>query len=386
MPELDVNENQGIYYGDGYWNELEPVQRMFSERISSGAPGQWFRGFSERHGKPFKRALILNCGNGWVEREMASANLFEEAVGIDYSEALLDEARLAATAAGLPLTYRQMNINKASFEDGEYDLAVNHAAAHHIAQIDHVFREICRILPEDGWFLSLDYVGPHRNQYTTEAWEQAWRVNEQLPAQVRQSMSYPHLPTMLHDDPTEAIHSELIVETLQRYFHVERFVPLGGAIAYPLLTFNAGLLELADEREKATWIEHVLRADAAFLDEHPDSTLFVYVEARPNKQALEQSAALAGWEREETEREESARVNGGEYYPRTALQDAYTRLVEEAAAAAALRQEVVDLQVQLDALRHDPMVSRLSRLRASSAYRALRGNPLAHRLYEMLRR
>ena len=238
MPELDVNENQGIYYGDGYWNELEPVQRMFSERISSGAPGQWFRGFSERHGKPFKRALILNCGNGWVEREMASANLFEEAVGIDYSEALLDEARLAATAAGLPLTYRQMNINKASFEDGEYDLAVNHAAAHHIAQIDHVFREICRILPEDGWFLSLDYVGPHRNQYTTEAWEQAWRVNEQLPAQVRQSMSYPHLPTMLHDDPTEAIHSELIVETLQRYFHVERFVPLGGAIAYPLLTFN----------------------------------------------------------------------------------------------------------------------------------------------------
>ena len=44
------------------------------------------------------------------------------------------------------------------FPLGEFDLVVNHAAAHHIAAIDRVFREICRILPEDGWFVSFDYV------------------------------------------------------------------------------------------------------------------------------------------------------------------------------------------------------------------------------------
>ena len=64
---------------------------------------------------------------------------------------------------------------------------VNHAAAHHISMIDRVFREICRLLPEDGCFLSMDYVGPHRNQYTSAAWERAWSVNDELPAQVRQS-------------------------------------------------------------------------------------------------------------------------------------------------------------------------------------------------------
>ena len=211
---------------------------MFSERIAGGAPGPWFCDFSRTHPEPFRRALILNCGNGWVEREMVSADVFDEAVGIDYSEALLQEARAAATADGLALTYQQMNVNKATLPAGEFDLVVNHAAAHHIAQIDRVFREICRLLPADGWFLSMDYVGPHRNQYTPEAWERAWSVNAELPPEVRQSMSYPHLPTMLQHDPTEAIHSELIVETLHRYFHVERFVPLGGAIAYPLLTFN----------------------------------------------------------------------------------------------------------------------------------------------------
>jgi hypothetical protein len=252
--------------------------------------------------------------------------------------------------------------------------------------IDRVFREICRLLPEDGWFLSLDYVGPHRNQYTPVAWERAWSVNNELPPPVRQCMTFPHLPTMLLDDPTEAIHSELIVETLQRYFHVERFVPLGGAIAYPILTHNARLFGLTDQSEQAIWVDHVLRADEDFLSEHPDSTLFAYFSAKPNKQALQRPEALARWEREESDREERARVNGGEYYPHTALQDAYTRLVAEAVESARLRQEVASLQGQIDAIRSDPLVSALAKLRGSPLFTAIRRNPVARRLYERVRR
>src|ERR1700677_4179242 len=107
----------------------------------------------------------------------------------------------------------------------------------------------------------------------------------------------------------QAVLKLLIVETLHRYFHVERFVPLGGAIAYPILTHNARLFGLADESEKATWVDHVLRADEDFLAEHPDSTLFAYFAAKPNKEALERPEALARWEREERDREERARVN-----------------------------------------------------------------------------
>ena len=367
-----MNEKDGIYYGGGYWNELDAVRRMFNQRISGRTAGPWFSDFSAGRSEPFRRALILNCGNGWVEREMVSAHVMVEAVGIDYSEALLDEARQSASAHALPVRYHQMNVNAASFPPEEFDLVVNYAAAHHISLIDRVFREICRLLPEDGWFLSLDYVGPHRNQYMPAAWERAWTVNNELPLQVRQTMTFPHLPTMLLDDPTEAIHSELIVETLHRYFHVERFVPLGGAIAYPILTHNARLFGLADKSEQATWVGHVLRADEDFLTEHPDSTLFAHFAAKPNKEALERPEALARWEREETDREERARANGGEYYPRTALQDAYTRLVAEAVESASLRQKIADLQGQIDAMRSDPLVSGLARLRGSSLFTAIR--------------
>ena len=179
-----------------------------------------------------------------------------------------------------------MNANTAAFPPGPFDLVVNYAAAHHIAMIDRVFREICRLLPEDGCFLSFDYVGPHRNQYSSAAWERAWALNNELPEHLRQSMEYLNVPIMLQVDPTEAVHSELIVETLHRYFHVERFVPLGGAIAYPILTHNDRLFACDDKAEQAAVVEAVLQADEEFLAEHHDSTLFAYVVATPNKEVL----------------------------------------------------------------------------------------------------
>jgi len=383
---FDVNVNHGVYYDTGYWNDLEVVQRMFREKIAGGKPGHWFGDFFERCGRRFHRGLFLNCGNGWVERDMVTAGVVDEAVGIDYSDALLREARREVGASDLPITYHQMNVNSAEFPPQEFDLVVNYAAAHHIAMIDRVFREICRILPEDGWFLSFDYVGPHRNQYVSAAWERAWALNNELPEDLRQSMEYPHVPTMLAVDPTEAIHSELILETLHRYFHVETLVPLGGAVAYPLLTHNDRLFACKDLAAQTDWVEAVLRVDQEFLADHPDSTLFAYITARPNKGALNRPDLLGSWEREELDREARARANGGVYYAYSALQDTNDRLVTERVVSDQLRTQVAELQRQLDEIRGDPIVSRLTALRASRLAGDLRKAPLVSPLYERWRK
>jgi SAM-dependent methyltransferase len=386
VSELDVNEDESIYYDSGYWNDFEATQRMFNRRIAGGVPGFWFHDYFAARGKPFERGLFLNCGNGWVEREMIAEGVVGEAVGIDYSEALLEEARGEASRFDLPLTYHQMNTNTADFPPGPFDLVVNYAAAHHISMIDRVFRQICTLLPEDGCFLSFDYVGPHRNQYSTAAWERAWALNNELPAHLRQSMEYPNVPIMLQVDPTEAVHSELIVETLHRYFHVQRFVPLGGAIAYPIITHNDRLFACEDKVEQAAFVDKVLQADEAFLVEHPESTLFAYMVATPNKKVLERTEDLADWEQQETEREERARANGGAYYRHTALQDAYDRLMTEKVASAQLRAQVADLEAQLHAIRRDPVVSRLTALRGSRLARGIRNAPVVGPLYDRLRK
>ncbi len=167
---------------------------MFDRLIAGGVRGPWFEDHFSRP-RPAVRARRCSStaatggssGRWW--RPASSG----EAVGIDYSDDLLEEARREAGTLGLPLTYHQMNVNTAEFPPGPFDLVVNYAAAHHIAMIDRVFRRICTMLPEDGCFLSFDYVGPHRNQYSTVAWERAWAVNNELPEHLRQSMAYPNV-------------------------------------------------------------------------------------------------------------------------------------------------------------------------------------------------
>jgi SAM-dependent methyltransferase len=382
---FDVNDNSDVYYSDIYWNDFAVVRERINERISGDPNMQWFEHFARATGRVFRRALILNCGNGWVERGLVEYGLVEEAVGIDYSTKLLETARSAASTSGLPLTYFQANINDGVLPDMEFDLVVNHAAAHHIAAIDRVLREVCRILPQDGWFVSFDYVGPHRNQYRMDAWEEAWWLNRQLPESLRQDMAYPPLPVMLQVDPTEAVHSELIVDTFHRYFAESEFTPLGGAIAYPLLTHNRAMFEADDDERRASWIDRILEADDAFLREHPDASLFAYFAGTPNKSVLRRSDLLAEWEAQEVLRETRVANEGGAYYEQGPLALALVEIEEQKARAAAMQMQLTQLRSELDDIRRSFLYGTTTKLLGSKLLRTIRQNPFVVRLERRLR-
>lgn len=302
-----------VYYGGNYWNDYRTVAREMDRRVS-GRPGVGYRDYFHElvDGRRFERALFLNCGNGHVERGFLDAGLIRSGVGIDISEDLLESARQAA--AGLPLSYVRADINEGRLPDRHYDLIVNNAAGHHVAYVDRVFRALCAALTPDGYFLHWDYVGPHRNQFPYRDWAACAEVNRNLPAHGRQVLHYPHLPTMLHDDPSEAVHSELLLETSARYFTTECFRPIGGAIAYPILTHNQALRALPPAEAEPIVAEAML-ADLAYLYEHPDSTLFAFWYGRAKHGVLSDDEQLRRWESEENEREERAHRAGGRYYP-----------------------------------------------------------------------
>jgi SAM-dependent methyltransferase len=303
------------YYQGVYWNDYRYIAMEVNRRISGDVFVSWDEYFQKTvKGRRFKKALILNCGDGWVERALFAQGLFDEAVGVDFLTGLLEQAR--KKAMGLPLRYYQMDTNSADFPEDGYDLVVNYAAAHHNAYLNRIFHKIAELLPEDGCFVSYDYVGPHRNQYPVRQWVAALWLNSTLPTSLRQQMRYPHLPTMLSLDPTEAIHSELIVPFLQRYFHIDDYKHGGGALAYVVLTHNVNFSR-ASSAEQLSWLEHIMRADEKFLTKHPNSSLFDYILARPKKDILIQTQQLAQWDREELLREEQAKEHRGLYYSRT---------------------------------------------------------------------
>jgi len=253
---------------------------VFHRRATGHPDLHWDLYLLKRRGQPFQNALVLNAGNGWVERALMEKGVIRSGVGVEYLQQFVDDANTEAKAKGYNLTYYQCNVNVDRLPAGNYDLVLNHAAAHHIARLDFVFLQILSLLSPTGWFVSVDYVGPHRNQYPAPLWRKLEQVNAQIPVAFRQRLAYPHLPTMLATDATEAQHSEMIVEAMRRYFFIDLYKPLGGAIAYPLLTHNKAIHSVPYWRSQKT-VEMLLEEDRKWLEDDYGRSLFAFIIAMP---------------------------------------------------------------------------------------------------------
>ena len=150
----EKDSSSEVYYTGKYWNDLDQV-RSHLNRLATGNPDlDWMSKVLELH-EP-GRALILNCGNGWVERELYDRGLILSAIAIDISESLLAGAE--ANKGNRPIQYLKADINSFEFPLSEFDFVINHAAIHHTAWIDRTMRGVAKALKPDGFFVNWDYV------------------------------------------------------------------------------------------------------------------------------------------------------------------------------------------------------------------------------------
>jgi hypothetical protein len=120
---------------------------------------------------------------------------------------------------------------------------------------------------------------------------------------------------MLVNDPTEAIHSELIVDTVSRYFEILECHDTGGGIAYELLTHNAALKE-KDPYELDKQIEFILLKDRIYTERNRVPILFSYFVPTPKKDVLNDREKLESFHLLEEKREQDASKRRGVYSTR----------------------------------------------------------------------
>lgn len=317
-----VPNSAAVYYKDRYWNDhprcLEQIKRLFAADLSQNP--RWFvEHFRESFlkNKPVERALFLNCGNGWVEREFIDSGLVLHATAFDYSQALLDEAEKLRD--GRTIEYFRADCNTIWFPENSFDLVVNIAAMHHVQWIDRMNQVIARALTPEGFFLNWDYVGPHRNQYGQRAWSQMQRINEMLPLGFQaEPFTYPDVEAMIAADPTEAIHSELSLTCFERYFtYLERKDVYGG-IAYQLMHNNHELHTRGVSTAERS-VQFLLACDELAGATGAAPLLFSYYVGSPKKKVFEspQRELVERYVKEEIAREAEAALHGGRYYMET---------------------------------------------------------------------
>jgi ubiquinone/menaquinone biosynthesis C-methylase UbiE len=307
-----VNANSQVYYQSQYWNDFQLVLEYMCENFTGDKNKWWVQDFKERFcQKPFEHGLVLNCGNGWVEREFIDLGLVRQITAFDYSRDLLGIAE--KEKGERPISYFQTDVNRIDFGDNQFDLIVNVASLHHVQYINRLCRIMCSTLKEDGILVNYDYIGPHRNQYPFKQWHYIKHVNRSLPDFIRKSpIAKPHLPTMIREDPTEAIHSELIIESVSRYFEIFERHDTGGGVAYQLLTHNPKLTSVPAE-ELDIYIGKILALDKEYTNLNRVPPLFSYFLAKPKKFVLSDEKKLAACQKTEDLREEKARRRYGAY-------------------------------------------------------------------------
>lgn len=295
-----------VYYNSTYWNDLPPVIEHISEICTGDRHRWWVPGFKDGYCErdPFEHGLFLACGNGWVEREFVDWGIVRRATAFDYSTELL---RTAEKERGKrDITYFQADANTIDFEPQSFDLIVNVGALHHVQYLDRLCRILCRALKADGLLVGYDYVGPSRNQYSRRHWRLIEKTNQSLPPFLRKdTLTYPHLPTMVATDPTEAIHSDLELAVLDRYFSTLERHDLGGGLAYEVLSHN-DKLQTAPAEELEPELQKLLELDRSLTESGRIPTLFSYYVLRAKKEALA-APELDRFRREENRREALAR-------------------------------------------------------------------------------
>jgi SAM-dependent methyltransferase len=327
-----VPSGSGVYYGSHYWNDLPRVVRYIAESCTGDPDKWWMDDFKERFCSrgPFAHGLFPNCGNGWVEREFIDRGIVRRATAFDYAQDLLDLA--AAEQGERDISYFQADVNRVDFPADAFDLVVNVGALHHVQYVNRLARLLCQALTADGVLVAFDYVGPARNQYPARQWRLIRRANRALPEFLRkQPLDRPHLPTMLAEDPTEAIHADLVLAALARYFRVVERHDTGGGIAYEVITHNPRFFDAARAAEIQGPLDRLLATDRELTAAGEVPPLFAYYIARPDKSALGDPRAGA-WQTAEDRREAWAAAHLGTYTGRD-----FARVRARRAVSAALR-------------------------------------------------
>jgi SAM-dependent methyltransferase len=190
--------------------------------------------------------LSLGCGHGFLERALVAMGIADRVDGIDLSAGAIEEARRLAADAGIDrhIEYRVADLESADFPRGAFDMVFAHHSMHHIEDLDGLCVAVRRALRPGGIFHLNEFVGPDRFQWTDD---QLYHLNafcEALPeryrrlasGQVRPPVERPTIPQMIAADPSEAIRSSAIIETVRRHFRVMELRELGGALLHVGLT------------------------------------------------------------------------------------------------------------------------------------------------------
>ena len=266
------------HYSDKYWNDLEVVGKYKNKLATGNENVHWIGDILNRFKEylPFDDVLVVGCGNGWLERQLYDLGIGKHFDAFDMSEKYVNEAKELKQSRAIDYFLDDIN-SMSKIENNKYDAVFNFAVLHHATKIDDALKKLAGCLKNNGLMFSEEYVGPARNQYSDEHLNLMMEVMSDLPEKYRTKVKSLRPPLEnFRVEPSEAIHSDLILPLIPKYFDIVYQRNLNGGIAYQILHNNIDEFEDTGNPESEKWLDYLLRHDVKLTEEGKVPVLFWY--------------------------------------------------------------------------------------------------------------
>ena len=225
-----------------------PVVRRYLHRLATGNPDcDWLTAVRFRYLPALiRRALVLGCGSGWLERALTLDKTGVRAiVACDAAAETVERARARAAEEGKGnIEYRVVDLEHEALPEGPFDAIIANDVLHHITGLERLYGRIHHALAPQGRFVFNEYVGPNRFQYDDERIELINRYFRLFPDRLRWDAvtnsclwrrTRVDARKLAEEDPTEAVRSEEVLPLARAAFSVVAEIPYGGGLLNPLL-------------------------------------------------------------------------------------------------------------------------------------------------------
>ena len=285
---LESDEGKAInnysHYSDKYWNDLDKV-KQYKNKLSTGNENlDWIDDIKNKFSNflPFNVVLIVGCGNGWLERRLYDSGIGSNFDAFDVSEKYIDQAKKQSGERSI--TYFIDDVNKMKhIPEKKYDAIFNFAILHHTEDLDFAMKKLSYCLKQDGLMFNEEYIGPARNQYSDEHLKIMLEVMSDLPEKYRSPNRLRPPLANFRVEPTEAIHSDLVKPSFEKYFDTVYERNMNGGIAYQILHNNIENFQDPKDDEAIKYLDYLLEQDFILSKSEKVPILFWYCVGKPKK-------------------------------------------------------------------------------------------------------
>jgi SAM-dependent methyltransferase len=268
------------------WMASTAVLMHLNERATGDRARDWLSSWAHRWfpGKHL-RVLVLGCGEGWLERAIASWPFVERIDAVDLSSEAIERAKAQAPPK---VTYAVRDLNRDTLEENAYDVVVAHMILHHVENLEHALAHIERAMKRDATLIVNEYAGPKRFQFSDDVLSRINALMTCLPARLRRSAleaktyekkERPALQLMIDLDPSEAVRSDELVPMIGERFEIMERRGVGGTLLQHLLYDIVQNFRFEAPKERAM-IELMCEYEAMLIDRGAIPCDFVICVAR----------------------------------------------------------------------------------------------------------